>query len=82
MVYFGLLSWEPSSPVLRQVFESKATDFVFLFLWSIFPVVFAYTVVHTGRKPTSSIAMTCSFMMKWLVPSFLNLDPQRLTERY
>lgn len=56
VVYFGLLSWEPSSPVLRQVFESKATDFVFLLLWSIFPVVFAYAVVHTGRQPTSSIA--------------------------
>ena len=56
MVYFGLLSWEPSSPVFRQVFDSKATGFVLLFLWSIFPVVFAYTVVHTDRKPTSSIA--------------------------
>ncbi len=56
VVYFGLLSWEPSSPVLRQVFESKASYFVFLFLWSIFPVVFAYTVVHTGRQPTNSIA--------------------------
>jgi hypothetical protein len=56
VVFFGLLSSEPSSPVLRQVFESKATGFVFLFLWSIFPVVFAYTVVHTGRQPTSSIA--------------------------
>ena len=50
VVYFGLLSWEPSSSVLRQVFESKATGCVFLFLWSVFPVVFAYAVVHTGRR--------------------------------
>lgn len=56
VVYFGLLSSEPSSAVLRRVFESKATGFVLLFLWSIFPVVFAYTVVHTGRQPASSIA--------------------------
>jgi len=56
VVYFWLLSSEASSPVLRRVFESKATGFVFLFLWSIFPVVFAYTVVHTGRQPASNIA--------------------------
>ena len=52
--YFWMLA--SSSPVLQRIYESKATDFVLMFLWSIFPVVFAYTVVHTGRKPTSSIA--------------------------
>jgi hypothetical protein len=55
-VAFYLLMLSSNSPVLRQIYESKATDFVLLFLWSIFPVVFAYTVVHTGRQPASSIA--------------------------
>ena len=54
VVFFWMLA--SSSPVLQRVYESKATGFVFLFLWSIFPVVFAYTVVHTGRQPSSSIA--------------------------
>lgn len=52
--YFWMLA--SSSPVLQRIYDSKATGFVFLFLWSIFPVVFAYTVVHTGRQRTSSIA--------------------------
>ncbi len=53
VAYFWLLSSEPSSPVLRRVFESVATGYVFLLLWSVFPVVFAYTVVHAGRTPAS-----------------------------
>ena len=56
VIYFILLSSESSSPILRRIFESDATGVVLLVLWSIFPVVFAYTVVHTGRQPASSIA--------------------------
>ncbi len=56
MLYFGLLSSEPSSPVLRRIFQSEATHYALLLLWSVFPVAFAWTVVHTGRRPASSVA--------------------------
>lgn len=56
VIYFLMLSSEPSSPVLRWIYESKATGFVLLFLWSIFPIMFAYTVLYTGRQPSSSVA--------------------------
>jgi membrane-associated protease RseP (regulator of RpoE activity) len=56
VVYFWLLSSEPSSRVLRQVYESKATDFAFLALWSVFPVVFAQAVLRTASRPASTIA--------------------------
>jgi hypothetical protein len=56
VVYFWLLSSEPSSRVLRQVYESKATGFSFLILWSVFPVVFAQTVLRTRSRPASTIA--------------------------
>lgn len=52
---FWLLSSEPSSPVFRRIFESQATGFVLLVLWSIFPVVFAHTVLRSGSRPASSI---------------------------
>ncbi len=55
VAHFWLLSWEPSSPVLRWVFESAAIGYVFLVLWSIFPIVFACTVVRTRRQPASSL---------------------------
>ena len=50
MFYFWLLSSESSSPILRQVYESKATDFVLLVLWSVFPVVFAQSVLRTDSR--------------------------------
>lgn len=56
VVYFWLLSSEPSSRVLRQVYESKATGFAFLALWSVFPVVFAQAVLRTASRPVSTIA--------------------------
>jgi PDZ domain len=56
VVYFWLLSSEPSSRVLRHVYESKATGFAFLALWSVFPVVFAKAVVRTASRPASTIA--------------------------
>jgi hypothetical protein len=56
VVYFWLLSSEPSSRVLRQVYESEATGFAFLVLWSVFPVVFAQTVLRTRSRPASTIA--------------------------
>jgi hypothetical protein len=56
VVYFWLLSSEPSSRVLRQVYESKATGFAFLALWSVFPVVFAQAVLRTASRPASTIA--------------------------
>jgi hypothetical protein len=56
VVYFWLLSSEPSSRVLRQVYESKATGFAFLILWSVFPVVFAQAVLRTRSRPASTIA--------------------------
>ena len=56
VVYFWLLSSEPSSRVLRHVYESKATGFAFLALWSVFPVVFAREVLRTRSRPASIIA--------------------------
>ena len=56
VVYFWLLSSEPSSRILRQVYESKATGLVFLVLWSVFPVVFAQAVLRTGSRPASTVA--------------------------
>lgn len=53
VVYFWMLSSEPSSPVLRLVYESQATGFVLLVLWSVFPVVFAHTVLRNGSRPAS-----------------------------
>lgn len=55
VVYFWLLSSEPSSQVLRHVYESKATGFAFLALWSVFPVVFAQAVLRTRSRPASTI---------------------------
>jgi hypothetical protein len=52
--YFWMLA--SSSPILQRIYESKATDFVFLALWSVFPVVFAKTVLRTGSRPASTIA--------------------------
>jgi hypothetical protein len=54
--YFWMLSSEPSSRLLRQVYESKATGFAFLALWSVFPVVFAQAVLRTASRPASAIA--------------------------
>ena len=56
VLFFLLLALESSSPVFRRVLENKATGFVFLVLWSVFPIVFARTVVRTGSRPVSSIA--------------------------
>ena len=56
VVYFWLLSAEPSSRVLRQVYESKATGFAFLALWSVFPAVLAQAVLRTASRPASTIA--------------------------
>jgi len=56
VVYFWMLSWEPSSRVLRQVYHSDATGFAFLALWSVFPVVFAQTVLRTGSRSAGTIA--------------------------
>jgi hypothetical protein len=54
--YLWMLS--SSSPVLRQIYESKATDFVLLVLWSVFPVVFAQAVLLTGSRPATTIAIS------------------------
>jgi hypothetical protein len=54
--YLWLLSSDPSSPFFRRVSQSQATGFVFLVLWSIFPVVFAHTVLRTGSRPASRLA--------------------------
>lgn len=54
LFYFWMLS--SSSPILRQIYESKATDLVLLALWSVFPVVFAQAVLRTGSQPASTIA--------------------------
>ena len=56
VVYFWMLSWEPSSRVLRQAYHSDATGFAFLALWSVFPVVFAQTVLRTGSRSAGTIA--------------------------
>jgi hypothetical protein len=52
--YFWLLS--SNSPVLRQIYESKATGFVLLALWSVFPIVFAHAVLRTASRSASTIA--------------------------
>lgn len=56
VVYFWLLSSEPSSRVLRHVYESKATGFAFLALWSVFPVVFAKEVLRAASRSAGTIA--------------------------
>ncbi len=56
VAYFLLLSLEPSSPVFRQLYQSKITGFVFLILWSIFPVVFAHTVLRASSQPVGRVA--------------------------
>ena len=56
VVYFWLLSTEPSSPVLRQIYKSKVTGFAFLALWSVFPVAFAQAVLRSASRPASIIA--------------------------
>lgn len=55
-VAFYLWMLSSNSPVLRQIHESKATDFVLLVLWSVFPVVFANAVRRTASRPASTIA--------------------------
>ena len=55
-VAFYLLMLVSSSPVLQRIYESKATDFVLLVLWSVFPVVFANAVRRTRSRPASTIA--------------------------
>lgn len=52
--YFWMLS--SNSLVLRQIYESKATDIVLLVLWSVFPVVFAQAVLRTAPRPASALA--------------------------
>lgn len=52
--YFWLLSSE--APVARRISQSEAIGFVFLALWSIFPVVFAHAVLRSGSRLASSIA--------------------------
>jgi hypothetical protein len=47
-----------SSPVLQRIYESKATDFVLLVLWSVFPVVFAQAVLRTRSRPAIAVADT------------------------
>jgi hypothetical protein len=54
MVYFWMLSSEPSSPIVRQIFQSDVTGYLLRFLWSSFPIAFAYTVLRTGRRATGS----------------------------
>lgn len=56
VVYFWLLSSEPSSPVLRQIYKSQATGFAFLALWSVFPVAFAQAVLRSASRPASTTA--------------------------
>ena len=36
--------------------EGWTTGYALLLLWSVFPVAFACTVVHAGRRPTSRVA--------------------------
>jgi hypothetical protein len=54
VAYFWMLS--SNSPVLRHIYQSKATDFVLLALWSVFPVVFAQAVLRTASRSASAIA--------------------------
>lgn len=56
VVYFWLLSSEPSSPIMRRIFQSDVTHYVLLFLWTIFPVAFAYTVVSTRVRTADNVA--------------------------
>jgi PDZ domain len=58
VLYFGLLSLEPSSPILRRIFQSEVTGYVLLFLWIVFPLAFAYTVVRTRVRVADSGAST------------------------
>jgi hypothetical protein len=49
--YFVLLAFE--STFLRRIFESGATDFALVLLWSVFPITFAWTVVRRRPQPAA-----------------------------
>ncbi|MCM2316723.1 MAG: PDZ domain-containing protein [Thermoanaerobaculia bacterium] len=55
-VVFYLMLLASGAPALQRIYESRATGFVLLVLWSVFPVVFAQAVLRTGSQPASTIA--------------------------
>jgi Na+/melibiose symporter-like transporter len=56
VVFFWLLSMT-GSPILLKVFAFPPTLFLFLILWSVFPLAFGYTALRDGRRPESRTSL-------------------------
>lgn len=51
VVTLWMLASESSFPFFRWLLQSRGAGFVFLILWCIFPIVFAYTALRTSPRP-------------------------------